>query len=94
MSTENTTRWTVTASKQTDAAVRSLLAQRGLKKGGLSHFIEEAVKWRVFEKTLAETREAFADLTPDELQELLNEAGEAVHAEMRPNLPDAFRQAS
>lgn len=43
MSTDNTTRWTVTVSKNTDIAVRSLLAQRGLKKGDLSKFIEDAV---------------------------------------------------
>jgi hypothetical protein len=29
----NTTRWTVTVSKDTDIAVRTLLAQRGLTKG-------------------------------------------------------------
>lgn len=31
MTEANTTRWTVTVSKDTDIAVRSLLAQRGLK---------------------------------------------------------------
>ncbi|RYE51688.1 MAG: hypothetical protein EOP21_00740, partial [Hyphomicrobiales bacterium] len=45
------TRWTVSVSKQTDIAVRTLLAQRGLKKGDLSKFIEDAVKWRVLEQT-------------------------------------------
>ena len=51
MTGDNTTRWTVTVSKDTDIAVRSLLAQRGLKKGDLSKFIEDAVKWRVFDQT-------------------------------------------
>ena len=46
----DTTRWTVSVSKETDIAVRSFLAQRGLKKGDLSKFIEEAVKWRVFDR--------------------------------------------
>ena len=31
MSGDNTTRWTVTVSKDTDIAVRSLLARRGLR---------------------------------------------------------------
>jgi hypothetical protein len=80
---DNTTRWTVTVSKDTDIAVRSLLAQRGLKKGDLSKFIEEAVKWRVFDQTLAETRAEFDDLAPEALQDLINEATEAVRNETR-----------
>ena len=83
MSGENTTRWTVTVSKDTDIAVRSLLAQRGLKKGDLSKFIEDAVKWRVFDQTLAETRIEFADLAPEALQDLIAEATEAVRNDMR-----------
>ena len=62
--TDNMTRWTVMVSKDTDITLRSFLAQRGMKKGDLSKFIEEAVRWRVFEQTLAETREKFADLPP------------------------------
>ncbi len=56
MPADNTTRWTVTVSKNTDIAVRSFLAQRGLKKGDLSKFIEDAVKWRVFDQSTREAR--------------------------------------
>lgn len=86
MQTDNTTRWTVKVSKDTDIAVRSLLAQRGLKKGDLSKFIEEAVRWRVFDQTLSETRAAFADLEPEALQDLIAEATEAVRNDMRQSL--------
>ena len=55
----DTTRWTVSVSKDTDIAVRSFLAQRGLKKGDLSKFIEEAVRWRVLDQTIAERRLVF-----------------------------------
>lgn len=89
----NTTRWTVTVSKDTDIAVRSLLAQRGMKKGDLSKFIEDAVRWRVFDQTLSETRAQFADLAPEALQDLLNEATEAVRAETREALTHAARSA-
>jgi hypothetical protein len=68
------TRWTVSVSKQTDIAVRTLLAQRGLKKGDLSKFIEDAVKWRVLEQTMAEARGGFANLAPEALDALLDEA--------------------
>jgi hypothetical protein len=71
---DDTTRWTVSVSKATDIAVRSFLVQRGLKKGDLSKFIEEAVRWRVLDQTMAEAREKFADLPPAELQALLEEA--------------------
>ncbi|WP_186457577.1 ribbon-helix-helix domain-containing protein [Nitrospirillum amazonense] len=69
-----TTRWSVSVSKKTDIAVRTFLAQRGMKKGDLSKFIEEAVKWRVFEQTMAEARGGFDDMPPDDLEDLLREA--------------------
>lgn len=71
---EDTTRWTVSVSKETDIAVRSFLAQRGLKKGDLSKFIEEAVRWRVFDQTITEVRSKFADLPAAELESLIDEA--------------------
>ena len=78
------TRWTVMVSKHTDIALRSFLAQRGLKKGDLSKFIEEAVKWRVLDQTMAEARESLADLTPVDAQALIDEATASVRAEMFP----------
>ncbi len=69
-----TTRWTVSVSRDTDIAVRSFLAQRGMKKGDLSKFIEEAVKWRVFNQTTTEVRSKFADMPPEALQALIDEA--------------------
>ena len=72
-----TTRWTVSVSRDTDISVRSFLARRGMKKGDLSKFIEEAVRWRVLEQTVAEARAGFGDLPPDELQGLIDEAVQA-----------------
>ena len=74
-------------SKDTDIALRSFLAQRGLKKGDLSRFVEEAVKWRVFNETLTEVREKFADLPPDELQTMIDEACASVRTERFPPAP-------
>ena len=71
---DDNTRWTVSVSKQTDIAVRSHLAQRGMKKGDLSRFIEDAVRWRVLEQSLAEARHGFADLSPEEIEALAEEA--------------------
>jgi len=77
---DTTTRWTVSVSRDTDITVRSFLAQRGMKKGDLSKFIEEAVKWRVFDQTLAEARSKFADMPPEELEALIDEAVAATRA--------------
>jgi hypothetical protein len=71
---DGTTRWTVSVSKETDIAVRSFLAQRGMKKGDLSKFIEDAVRWRVLDQTVTEVRGKFADLPADELDALIDEA--------------------
>jgi hypothetical protein len=80
MPNDTTTRWTVSVSRETDIAVRSFLARRGVKKGDLSKFIEDAVKWRVLDQTMAEARGKFADLPPEALEELI---GEAVSAARR-----------
>ena len=77
MSSDATVRWTVSASKNTDIAVRSFLEQRGMKQGDLSKFIEDAVKWRVLDQTLAEAREKFADLAPEALESLMDQAATA-----------------
>lgn len=74
MATDTTTRWTVSVSRETDITVRSFLAQRGMKKGDLSKFIEDAVKWRVLDQTMGEARGKFADLPPDDAEALIDEA--------------------
>jgi hypothetical protein len=83
---DDMTSWTVSVSKQTDISARSFLAQRGMKKGDLSKFIEEAVKWRGLDQTMAEARGKFADVPPEELDALLNEA---VAATRQAGVPDA-----
>lgn len=78
-----TTRWTVSVSTDTDIAVRSLLAQRGMKKGDLSKFIEDAVKWRMLDQTITDARAQFAGMPADELEALLAEAVAAARTSSR-----------
>jgi hypothetical protein len=80
---ENTTRWTVSVSKETDIAVRSFLAQRGMKKGDLSKFIEEAVKWRVLEQATTEARARFQDMDSTNIEDLVAEAVTATRRQHR-----------
>ena len=75
-----TTRLTITWSKEADFAMRSFLGAQGMKKGDISKFIEEAVRWRIFQQTVSEAREAFADVPPDKLQRMIDQAVEEVRA--------------
>jgi hypothetical protein len=75
-----TTRLTITWSKEADHALRTFLGSQGMKKGDLSKFIEEAVRWRIFHQTVREARAAFADISADELQKMIDESVEDVRA--------------
>lgn len=77
------TRWTVKVSKETDIAVRSYLAQKGLKKGDLSKFIEQAVQKEVLSRTVQGIQQRNAHLPADELQSLIDEACADVRTERR-----------
>lgn len=77
----NPARWNLVISEQTNIAVRSFLALKGFKKGDLSSFVEEAVRWRVFDQTLTEARSGFDDLPMDEAQNMMEEALAEVRAE-------------
>jgi hypothetical protein len=80
MSDPETTRLTITWSKQADLILRSYLGAQGMKKGDLSKFIEEAVRWRIFHDTVQEARTAFADVPPDELNRMIDDAVEDARA--------------
>lgn len=76
-------RWNIKVSKETDLTLRTFLGSRGMKKGDLSKFIEEAVRWRVFHGTVQDIKSRNADTDPQELQTMINEAVEEVRAERR-----------
>ena len=80
---EDSIRWTIKVSKGTDISLRSYLAQHGMKKGDLSKFVEEAVRWRVLDKTVAEVRERNASVTEGEIEAAIDEALTAVRADMK-----------
>lgn len=77
------TRLTITWSKDTDLALRSYLGSRGLKKGALSKFVEDAVKWRLFDQTVNQARQAFADVPSDELNQWIDEGIISVRKDKR-----------
>jgi len=53
---EEAVRWNLKVSKQIDLTLRTYLGARGMKKGDLSKFIEDAVRWRIFNRTVQEIK--------------------------------------
>jgi Ribbon-helix-helix domain len=80
---EDAVRWNVKVSKETDLTVRTFLGSQGAKKGDLSKFIEEAVRWRVFHRTVQDIKARNADTGPDELQSIIDDAVREVRDDRR-----------
>jgi hypothetical protein len=72
MSSSDLTRLTISWTKETDLALRSYLGNQGMKKGDLSKFIEDAVRWRLFDETVTAIKARNADTDPEELMELID----------------------
>jgi Ribbon-helix-helix domain len=80
---EEAVRWNIKVSRETDLTLRTFLGARGARKGDLSKFIEEAVRWRVFHQTVQDIRERNADTDPVELQRIIDETVSEVRAVRR-----------
>ena len=80
---EEAVRWNIKVSKETDLTLRTFLGAQGAKKGDLSKFIEDAVRWRVLHRTIQDIRARNADAAPDEIQRIVDEAVSEVRAERR-----------
>jgi len=78
---EDTVRWTVKVSRETDTALRSYLARQGTKKGDLSKFVEEAVRWRVLDRVVSEVKARNADVPARKIQAAIDEVLAEVRAE-------------
>lgn len=90
MSAEETTRLTVTFTRETDLALRAYLGAQGMRKGDLSKFIEDAVRWRMFDQAVQAVKAYNADVDPVALQAAIDEACAAVRGEMWPDKPAAL----
>ena len=74
-------RWNIKVSRETDLSLRTFLGAQGAKKGDLSKFIEEAVRWRVFHQSVQTIKDRNADTDPGELQRIIDSAVSEVRAE-------------
>ena len=48
----NAVRWNIVVSEEVDLSLRRHLGARGMRKGDLSRFIEEAVRWKLLDETV------------------------------------------
>ena len=78
---ENMVRWSLVVSKETDISLRTYLAQQGMRKGDLSKFVEEAVRWRVLDRAVHEAKAKNAGVSAKKMEAAIEEAVEAVRAE-------------
>ena len=67
-------RWNIKVSKETDLDLRRILAAQGMKKGDLSKFVEDAVRWRIFDRNVQSLKDRFQELPAEEVDSAINEA--------------------
>jgi hypothetical protein len=71
-------RWSLTVNPEVDASLREYLGAQGMKKGDLSRFVEEAVRWRLFDQTTEAIRSRLEGEDEAALQALIDDALDAV----------------
>ena len=76
--TSSPDRWSLSVSLETDASLREYLGAQGMKKGDLSRFVEEAVRWRMMDTTVQGIKQRNADQSDAHLQRLIDVALDAV----------------
>jgi hypothetical protein len=87
MPATDSARLTVTFSRETDLAMRAYLGAQGMRKGDLSRFIEDAVRWRMFDSAVQAVKARNADISPEDLQAAIDEACSQTRAGMWPPSP-------
>jgi hypothetical protein len=78
---EATVRWNLKVSRETDIALRTHLAQAGLRKGDLSKFVEDAVQKEVFARTVVAVKQRNAGVPAAQIEASIEDALAAVRLE-------------
>ena len=74
-------RRTIKVSRETDLDLRSFLGAQGMKKGGLSKFVEDAVRWRMFDRNVQTLKDRNQDVPAAELEASVEKAVREVRKE-------------
>ncbi len=80
---EDSVRWSVKVSRETDLALRNYLGARGMRKGDLSKFIVQAVEDHLFHRTVADIKSRNASTNQVQLQSEIDQAVREVRREAR-----------
>ncbi len=80
----DTVSWSLDVSKETDSRLRAHLAQEGLRDEDLPKFVEEAVRWKVFEDTVFRVKARNKGVPAEQIEAIIDEALQAVRADLRP----------
>jgi hypothetical protein len=80
---EEAVRRNIKVSMETNPTLRTYLGSQGARKGDLSKFIEEAVRWRVFHRTVQDIKAPNAESDPDDLQNINDDAVREVRDDRR-----------
>ena len=73
-------RWTIKVSPETDLSLRGFLGAQGMKKGDLSKFVEDAVRWRMLDRTVQVVKDRNQDIPAELLEAMIDEAVRDVRA--------------
>lgn len=76
-------RWTIKVSPETDLSLRGFLGAQGMKKGDLSKFVEDAVRWRMLDRTVQIVKDRNQDISADMLETMIDEAVRDIRAGAR-----------
>ena len=73
-------RWTIKVSQDTDLSLRTFLGAQGMKKGDISKFVEDAVRWRMLDRTVRGIKDRNQDIPPAALNSIIDQAVSAVRS--------------
>ena len=78
---QKTIRWSLVISEDADLSLRTYLARNGrMRKGDLSRFVEEAVRWRILDATVEKVKKDNSQFSESELDAAIDEALASVRA--------------
>jgi Ribbon-helix-helix domain len=73
-------RWTIKVSPDTDLSLRTFLGAQGMKKGDISKFVEDAVRWRMLDRTVQGIKDRNQDIAPEDLNSIVDQAVSSVRS--------------
>ena len=77
---DDTVRWSLTVSRETDRDIRSRLGKASRRKGALSQFVERAVRKELFAQLVARIRARNSNVPPQVIEREIEDAVRAVRS--------------